>query len=216
MKTIVNFILDKSGSMESVREATISGFNEYIQTLKKDKKSQYQFTLTFFDTEVSSYVEGEDIKDVLELTSETYNPNGGTALYDAVCSTIKSIKDKGSSCKECGSDIHKQKILTVIMTDGGENASKEYTQVEMKKMIEERTKQGNWTFVFLGANQDSYAEAQKYGISVGNTANFFATSAGVGATMRGMATATTAYACSMSPQSADVLTSAKATIENTK
>lgn len=215
MKTIVNFILDRSGSMESVREATISGFNEYIQSLQKDEKNKYEFTLTLFDTIVTRN-ETIDIKKVKPLNKETYVPDGFTALYDAVCSTIKNTQDKESECKDCGGIVHKQKILTVIMTDGGENASKEYDEKDMREMIQAREKQGNWTFVYLGANQDSYAAAAKYGISHGNTANFYATSAGAGAVFRGMSAATASFASSSNLNSSVTLASVKQDIENTK
>lgn len=181
--TIVNFILDKSGSMSSVREATISGFNEYIGTLKKDAKADYEFTLTLFDTKITRPFIGENIKAVDELTATEYNPDGNTALYDAVCSTIRGVKEKKG-----------QKVITIIMTDGQENASKEYTEKDMKALITEREAQGNWKFVYLGANQDSYAVAQKYGISHGAISNFNATKRGIGASMATMATATVNYA----------------------
>lgn len=181
--TLVNFILDKSGSMESVRESTISGFNEYIKTLKKDSKSEYEFTLTLFDTLVTQPVLACPIKQVKDLTKESYKPDGMTALYDAVCSTIKGIEVKKN-----------QKAICIIMTDGQENSSKEYTQVQMKAMIDERTKKGNWTFVYLGANQDSYAEAQKFGIATMNVSNFNSTHRGMANTMMAMANNTVAYA----------------------
>lgn len=185
MKTIVNFILDKSGSMSSVQDSTISGFNEYIQTLQKDKKSKYEFTLTLFDTITSQPHIQKDIKDVPSLNKETYNPDGYTALYDAVCTTIKNTKEAKN-----------QKVLTVIMTDGEENSSKEYTQVEMKNLIEDKEKEGNWKFVYLGANQDSYAAAQKFGINPNNTANFNATARGMNMTMSTMASNTVNFSAS--------------------
>lgn len=207
-KTIVNFILDHSGSMQSVREATISGFNEYLQTLKEDTKNVYEFSLTLFDTETNQVTTSLPLKEVKDLSSAIYNPSGMTALYDAVCKTIAKIKPaKGD------------KVLTIIMTDGEENSSKEYTQVEMKKMIEEREKEGNWTFVYLGANQDSYAVAQKYGISQGNTVNFHATSKGMAGTMRTVATSNVMYASASGGaggSSAFFTTTAKDDIENTK
>lgn len=207
-KTIVNFILDQSGSMMSVRDATISGFNEYLETLLADKKNKYEFTLTLFDTETKSVVKGALLKDVEKLTVESYKPGGMTALYDAVCKTINGVEaDKGDN------------VLTIIMTDGQENSSKEYTQVEMKKMIEEREKKGNWTFVYLGANQDSYAVAQQYGITSGNTVNFSATGTGMTAAMRNVATSSVMYAATASSGGgggAFFTTSAKNDIENTK
>lgn len=202
--TIVNFILDKSGSMGMVREATISGFNEYIQTLKKDKKNKYKFTLTLFDTEVSTPVENTDIKDVEDLTAKTYSPDGMTALYDAVCSTINGVKAKKD-----------QKVLTIIMTDGQENSSKEYTEKEMKKLVDEKTKDG-WKFVYLGANQDSYATAQKFGVATADIANFNATGTGVLRSMSMMATNTTAYAGSADNNATFFTAADQKELENTK
>lgn len=216
MKTIVNFILDKSGSMESVREATISGFNEYIQTLKKDKENEYEFTLTLFDTNFVVRDKAQKLSKVKELNKESYNPDGGTALYDGVCSTLKGITEAHDHCNVCGGHQHTTKYVTIIMTDGQENSSREYTQVEMKKMIEEREKQGNWTFVYLGANQDSYAVAQKFGVQVGNIANFNATTAGTSAAYRGMANATVLFAGGGGASSSSFLAANKADIENTK
>lgn len=178
----VSFILDKSGSMQSVRGATISGFNEYIGTLKKDKKADYELTLTLFDTSVTTH-ERESIEDVSELTTVTYDPNGGTALYDAAVTTIQNAVK-----------THKGKSLVIIMTDGEENSSKEHTEEDLKKLIKKLEKTGEWTFVFLGANQDSYAKAAKYGISAQNATNFNASDMGTRAAFVGMAVATSNFA----------------------
>lgn len=181
-ETLVNFILDKSGSMESIKSSTVSGFNEYLGTLKKDG-NKYSFSLTLFDTNVERVVTNEPISKVDELSSATYNPDGMTALYDAVCQTIKCIKEKKD-----------QKVINIIMTDGQENSSREYTEKEMKSLIEEKEKQGNWTFVYLGANQDSYAVAQKYGIAQGNTVNFTASNAGMRSAMGAVSMSTSNFA----------------------
>lgn len=183
-ETLVNFILDKSGSMDSVVDATISGFNEYVKTLKKDG-NKYEFTLTLFDTMIEVPIKGEAISQVPDLDREKYKPSGGTALYDAVCTTIKGVKEKKG-----------QKVINIIMTDGEENSSKEYTQVQMKALIAEREKKGNWTFVYLGANQDSYAAAAKFGIPMGNAVNFVSTSAGVNVAMRTLSANTSNFAMS--------------------
>jgi len=188
-ETLVNFILDKSGSMESVRAATISGFNEYIKTLKKDG-NKYSFSLTLFDTLITTPYLNQDLGDVKELNNESYSPDGMTALYDAVCQTIKGITEKKD-----------QKVINIIMTDGEENSSKEYTQVQMKSLIEERTKKGNWTFVYLGANQDSYVNAQKFGISQMNASNFTATAKGMANAMNTVASNTCNFAIDSNTQS---------------
>ena len=186
-KTIVNFVLDKSGSMGSVQDATISGFNEYLNTLKKDKKSNFGFSLTLFDTETKNPYTDEKIDKVQQLDRKSYDPSGCTALYDAVCKSVKDLKDKVKKG---------EKVLTVIMTDGLENSSREYTQVHLKDMIKECEKSGNWTFVFLGANQDAWAIASQFGMQQGNVTNFNATSVGTSAAFTTVADNTMSYASS--------------------
>lgn len=183
-ETLVNFILDKSGSMDSVKKATISGFNEYLQTLKKDG-NKYSFSLTLFDTMVETPYTNEDIKNVDDLTDKTYLPSGGTALYDAACATIAKVEKKVKK---------NQKVLTIIMTDGEENSSQEYSEKELKAKIAELEKTSKWSFVFLGANQDSWATAQKFGIAQMNVANFGSNTRGVGASFVTMAANTSAFA----------------------
>lgn len=166
-KTVVSFILDKSSSMGMVQDATISGFNEYIDTLKKDKKGDYSFTLTLFDTEITTPIEGVPLKKVEPLTRSSYRPSGCTALYDAVCRTINDL------------DVSKKdSSLVIIMTDGEENSSREYNEQKMKDIIKKLEKKGNWTFVFLGANQDSYAKASQFGFNRSNVSNYNATDSG--------------------------------------
>ncbi len=179
--TNVHFILDKSGSMGVISKATISGFNEYIDTLKKDKNS-YKLTLTVFDTEVKILEDSTPLSKVKKLTSDSYMPSGMTALYDAACMTI----DKAKS----GEGKH----LCVIMTDGEENSSKEHDDKDLKGRIKELQKGKNWTFVFLGANQDSYLVGQKFGMHKGNITNYQASAAGMGETMRTMANNTAVFA----------------------
>jgi len=181
-KTVVNFILDRSGSMDMVRDATISGFNEYLGELQK--KGGMLFSLTTFDSEgIDLVTDQEDVKKVKKLNKDTFVPRGMTPLYDAVCRTLSIAEN----------DSRKIKQLVVIMTDGEENSSQEYTEKHLNDMITRLKKDGNWTFVFLGANQDAYANAQKYGISMGNTMSFQSTAKSVGKTFRAVATANVAY-----------------------
>lgn len=171
-------ILDKSGSMSSVDTATISGLNEYLQTLRQDK-SDYQVSLTLFDTVVRTLFEGKNIKDVTPLTRDDYTPSGMTALLDAVGSVVTEAK---SSVKKT------EKALVCIMTDGYENSSREWNQKSLSKLINELEKSGNWTFTFLGANQDSWDTAQAMGFkNQGNVANYRATNLGMAAGFDSMA-----------------------------
>ncbi len=174
-ETLISFILDETGSMESVKSQTISGFNEYIETLQKDKTFQKaKFTLTKFNSEKVEIVHnGVAIGKVSLLTDATYQPDNTTPLYDAIGRTIQSIKSKGS-------------VLMVIQTDGQENASIEFTQRSIFDMIAEKKKEG-WTFAFLGADMDAYAASSAIGIPKGNTANY--TNSKIDGAMRGLAEA---------------------------
>ncbi len=176
-------ILDKSGSMGMIRSQTISGFNEYIQTLIADKKTEYILSLTTFDTEVNKVYKSVKVDESVELNAKNYAPSGMTALYDATVSTIKEVAAKAKK---------KETYICVIITDGQENSSKEYKMKDMNEEIKKMEKEG-WTFVFLGANQDSFNTGAAMGFSTQNVSNFNATDAGSKAMFRSVATNTVSF-----------------------
>lgn len=185
---LVNVILDRSGSMASIREKTIGGYNEYLNSLKADKETKYSVSLTQFDAPMGgpeltvSYV-NKPLDEVPELTLKTYEPRGGTPLYDAIGETVKRVKEHANG----------RPVLTVIITDGHENASQEHTKDSIKALIAQLEKEG-WTFTFLGANIDSFDVADAIGVRAANVSNY--ATAHMGATMKNMAAATTRYAAS--------------------
>jgi len=192
MKTVVNFILDKSGSMFANQEATISGFNEYIATLKSKKKKtdDILFSLTLFDTNVLQKYVAIPIKEVKKLTKESYVPDGFTALYDAVVETVEKVNEKVDEIK--GETKH----LVVIMTDGQENSSTLHNENCLKDLIK-KLGEKNWTFVFLGANQDSWATTLNWGLATSNVANWTnSTPAQVNTCFASLANSTMDFACS--------------------
>lgn len=165
-ETLVTFVLDETGSMSVCRDATISGFNEYIETLKRDAKGKVLFTLTKFDSiKVQVVHNAVDIKDVQKLTTETYVPGELTPLYDAIHTAIKNTEDKVNMMAK------KPQVLCVVMTDGEENASKECSRARIFEVIKAKEKEG-WRFVYLGANQDAWAVGQAIGLAKGNVVNY--------------------------------------------
>jgi hypothetical protein len=178
----VNFVLDETGSMSICREATISGFNEYIKTIEQKAKNVI-LSLTKFNSSKIETVFTKKIKDVPMLTTDTYIPNDMTPLYDAIAKTIKDTEKEAKG----------KSVLCVIMSDGEENSSKEYTREKVFALIKEKEKD-KWAFVYLGANQDSYAIGQAIGLSKGNVINF--ATANIKATM-GYAANTVAMYASM-------------------
>lgn len=149
------FLLDCSGSMETCWDDTIGGFNSF---LSDQKATGGTLSLIQFDHEYQVTYESTKIGEVKPLTRETYKPRGSTALLDAIGRLIKEWK--GSSNPS-----------VVILTDGLENSSHMFTKAHIKDLIEQKTKEG-WTFAYLGANQDAFAEAGSIGIAPGCTMNY--------------------------------------------
>ena len=164
-------IIDRSGSMDSIKTDVIGGFNSFL-TEQQTIPGEATLTYVQFDDKYDVVYDSIDIKDVVPLDNTTFVPRGMTALFDAIYKTIGTIKQKYSTT--ITSEI--PGILVMIMTDGLENASKEVTSYEqIKKLIEECRGYG-WEFVFLAANQDAFANAGRMGMSYQNTSNYVATS----------------------------------------
>lgn len=148
------FLLDRSGSMDICRDDTIGGFNSFV---KDQAALGGKLTLIQFDHEILTSYSDVDLKNINPLTTETFQPRGSTALLDAIGETIKSQKSSNP--------------LVIILTDGQENASTKFTKAHIKDLIEQKTKDG-WTFMYLGANQDAFAEAGSLGIAPGRAVNY--------------------------------------------
>ena len=159
--TYVYFLLDQTGSMGSYLSQTISGFNEYINSLKKQKGFRLSLTL-FNSAETELRYKELDISKVEELNDKTYIPDNTTPLYDALGKAITEAEKSRDK---------KDKVLFVVFTDGLENASKEYDFKKISEMISEKRKDG-WEFVYLGANQDAWDVGGRIGISLDNISSF--------------------------------------------
>jgi hypothetical protein len=161
-KTRVYVIQDKSGSMQVRQDATISGFNEYLATLKAEAYGEVFLTLTQFDTSVNEVYQERKLADVPELDYESYRPGGMTALLDAVGRTIRHAEQAGSP---------KDQVLLVIMTDGAENSSREWTKEAVADLIGKKSDDG-WEVVYLGAGQDAWSGSSMLGIADTHTINY--------------------------------------------
>lgn len=168
------FILDRSGSMISIKDDAIGGFNAFVDSQKKVAGTA-NITLVLFDHEYEKVYDAKDINSVELLTEKTFIPRGNTALLDAIGRSINEVGAKLNALKE---DERAEKVIVCIITDGAENASKEFTNEKIKEMIEHQKSKYNWEFAYLGANQDAFATASMYGISRGMTSNFAANAAG--------------------------------------
>lgn len=161
----VAFIVDKSGSMESCRAQVISGFNEFVGDLQREKDLDIRFSATFFDTGVEQRLQGVPVSEAPVLTRENYTPGGCTALYDALGATLNKMEARLSGNNDTP-------IVVIVQTDGLENSSREFGQPEIAAKIKLLSARGNWTFVFMGADQDAWATAAPLGISKENTLSY--------------------------------------------
>jgi len=168
-------ILDESGSMRRIYNQALDGANETIHTVKgaqaKFPDQKHFLSFVTFDEgsnpeRVRFIIDGQPITDVRDLTSNDYNPDGCTPLYDAIGVSLNHLQ------KQVKGD---DQVLVTIITDGMENASKEYNGASVKNMIDSLKKKG-WTFVFMGANMDSGRVAK--GLSIDNSMDFDATAEG--------------------------------------
>jgi len=156
-------IVDKSGSMASKTKDVIDGFNAYVDGLSEEDKVEYLFSLTLFDTQVAYRDVAIPLPRVRKLDKKSYQPSGNTALNDAIGMTVRKVDADHP-------DVHK--VVTVIMTDGEENSSREWTHDAVKALIQEKENEGNWTFVFLGAAPDAWDQGRGYGIPAANVAKY--------------------------------------------
>lgn len=186
---LVRFILDRSGSMNPIWSDVLGGFNQYVEDRVNDAADTW-LTLTTFDTEVETPYTAWKVEDFPKLTKEIVSPRGATALLDAVGKSITTTEE----WLENNKDWFDGRIILVIFTDGYENSSVEWTKEMVSSKISEKEAEG-WSIVYLGANQNSWAEASKIGIAIaGNTANWTATPEGTKSAFRGASAGTTAYA----------------------
>lgn len=167
-------ILDESGSMSSIKSATIQGFNEVVQTIKgvQEQFPQQEHTITFITFNglgVKTHLFNQAVSKLDELNEDSFRPNASTPLYDAIGEGVNNLRMEVD--KET-----KKNVLVTILTDGYENASKEYTGKAIKALIEEM-KQQNWTFTYMGADHD--VESVATSISISNTIKFKKSSKGM-------------------------------------
>jgi len=166
--TDITLVLDRSGSMQACAESTIAGVNTFLRDQRATPGSA-KFSLVQFDNEYQSLYEGKDIRGALDLSGETFVPRGGTALLDAIGRTINRTGERLRALAEAD---RPGKVIFVIVTDGAENASEEFTREKVNEMIQHQRDRYQWDFVFIGANQDAIKTAAGMGIGAANSLTY--------------------------------------------
>lgn len=168
------FILDRSGSMSHLEADTIGGYNSLLEKQKKEQ-GEAVVTTVLFDDKYELIHDRADIKKVRPLTDREYFARGSTALLDAIGRTINHV---GKRHKYAPDSELPSKTMVVIITDGFENASREFDVSRIKSMIENQKEKYGWEFLFLGANIDAVSTAENYGISPSMAVEYEADSIG--------------------------------------
>ena len=171
-KTLYHFVLDRSGSMSNCTETTINGFNAQVETIKKLQEEfpeqEFEVSLTIFDDVIDHVQSHVAINNFESLSRSRYNPRGATALLDAIGMSINQIR-MSNETKILNNEMS---IVMVILTDGMENASREFTFHQIAKMIKELEATDKWTFTFLGADIDAMHTSKMLNIRSENVMSF--------------------------------------------
>lgn len=183
------YILDMSGSMGSLRDDTIGGYNTLLNDQKREEGEAVVTTVLFDDRYIVLH-DRVNIKDIPEITDKEYAPLGTTALLDAVGKTISHIGDVINHMEE---DEKPSKVMVTIITDGYENDSKEYTWASVKSMIEEQRNKYSWVISFIGANVDPFEVAQQMGIDSKLAKGYTASKIGTSSIYKAMSASTSFY-----------------------
>lgn len=181
MTTHIVFILDRSGSMGGKENDVVGGFNAFLEEQKK-LKDEAKLTTVLFDDKYEILHDGINIQQVKSITRTDYYVRGSTALLDAIGRTIDNLD---SYVKE------DDNVLFFINTDGFENSSMKYNNVQIKEMVEHLQNEHDWKFVFLGADMDGFALGSSMGIDYSYTSSN--TSRGISANYSAVSTLTSEY-----------------------
>jgi len=184
--TEIVFVVDRSGSMSSIAADMRGGFDAFLAEQKK-VPGECRVSLTRFDDQYEVVYEGRSLAEVPPLDLQ---PRGSTALLDAVGRTIDAVGARLAAMPE---HERPSKVLFVIITDGAENASREYNRRRVFEMITTQRTKFSWDFVFLGANQDAFAVAEGLGIDRGMAMNYAASGVGANSAMKGFSARAAVY-----------------------
>jgi hypothetical protein len=164
----IAFILDRSGSMASVKEQAIAGFNGFLADQAKEP-GEARLTLVLFDDEYLVPVAAAPLAQVVPLHPKTYEPRASTALLDAIGRTIDELGQRLAATPE---PERPGQVIVAILTDGEENSSRHFTWQDIATRIQHQRETYNWRFLFLGANQDAIATAAQLNIDRADAGTF--------------------------------------------
>lgn len=184
-KLAVGLVVDRSGSMSANWKKTVDALNEYLNSLKDDKLDAVVTVVAFDSGSIDTVRDAVPAAKCSPITADEFPPRGLTPLLDAVGRTIDRLSIRTARPDEG--------VALVVMTDGMENASSDYTRERLKALLAQKQDKENWLVVFLGEGIDAWAQGHGTGVYMGNTAQY--SGANVASALRGASAATVSYAC---------------------
>ena len=180
MRSAIIFILDRSASMRPHREETIEAVNAYFENQREAADDALVYLVAFSSPgnvgvgqpgPITGWVLYDwcPLSEIRPITADEYWCAGMTALFDCACQTIDKAGERFAALPE---DKRPDRVLCVMLTDGMENASQEFTRADLLKRIEHQRDHYSWQFVYLGANQDAISEGASFGVGSGSSANY--------------------------------------------
>jgi uncharacterized protein YegL len=170
--TLYHFIIDRSGSMSGMENMVIGGYNEHLAGVRNLQKQypdqQFLMSLMTFDNEINFLIEPSEIAQIKELPANSFTPRGSTALLDAIGKSIHRIETEYSEAIR--NDL--MSVVTIIITDGEENASQFFSYPSISKQIKERDETGKWTFSFIGCDFDALDLTERLNIRRENVRSY--------------------------------------------
>ena len=170
--THIALLIDRSGSMYTIKKDMEGGIEAFIETQKQEEGTCTITAAQFNDTYKILF----ERKPIEEVENIIIIPNGSTALIDSMSRLINEVGNDIDSLEE---DEKPEKVLFITITDGEENSSREFTNEQLKELIKEQEDKYSWNFTYIGANQDAFANSSRFGGKMGNTLNYQATESGV-------------------------------------
>lgn len=172
--TSIGIVIDRSGSMDPLVSDTCGGFNRFLAD-QKAVPGTADLTMVQFATDYQVVHDCLPLDKVPDLTPQTYVPNGGTALLDAIGRTVNQMGQRLAAMSEAD---RPGKVILVIITDGEENASKEFTREQVREMLEHQQKKYSWEILYFGANQDVFTVGSSMGIAAASSVSYAPTGRG--------------------------------------
>jgi hypothetical protein len=193
--THIIFVVDRSGSMTGIANDMIGGYNTFIKN-QKETPGECYVSFYQFDDIYEAVFERTKLEEVKDLDRNTYVPRNSTALFDAIGRTVNNY---GKYLSDLPEDQRPDRVLVVVITDGENNASREFTVEQVRDMVKHQTEVYSWSFVFLGSNIDAWDAGQSLGVASASTLQFANSKGSVDKAFDSLSKSAVMYRCAAAP-----------------